>query len=60
VGLQLPVLSDTLFEEMDVRKMARNALRIYLFGASWVDSERDVNELSVLLPDPEQRRVVLN
>ena len=44
---------------MDLGKTSANALRIYLIGASWVGSEQDANQLAVLLPDPEQRRVVL-
>ncbi len=60
VGLQLPEPAPFLFEDMDLGKMAREALNIYLIGAAWVGSEEDVAKLASLLPDSEQRRVVLN
>jgi hypothetical protein len=60
VGLQLPVLDPDLFEEMELSKMARDALRIYLIGAAWVGSEEEVHQLASVLPEAEQRRVVLN
>ncbi len=58
VGLRLPEAVTEEFEE--VSKEAKKALQLYLHAASWVGTENDEAELEVTIPDPEQRRLLLN
>lgn len=60
VGLRLPASAPTLVPEADPATQARLALQLYLQAAAWAGSEDDLSQLELDLPDPEQRRLLLN
>jgi hypothetical protein len=60
VGLRLPELPSERFEDGTVAAQARKALPLYLAAATWTGSQEDMTHLERDIPDPEQRRLVLN
>jgi len=60
VGLRLPEPSSTEREALELSEQARRALSLYLNAASWVASEEETTELEREVPDPQQRRLLLN
>ncbi|HLG18095.1 MAG TPA: hypothetical protein VJH03_26875 [Blastocatellia bacterium] len=60
VGLRLPEITTEAVDGMDLREQARKALRLYLDASNWVAGEDDASELERLIPEAEQRRLLLN
>lgn len=60
VGLRLPDDSPALFEDATPSAQARRALDLYLKVAAWVGSDESGELLEKTIPDPDQRRLVLN
>lgn len=60
VGLRLPEVTPDESELTNPSERAREALTLYLHAASWVGSEDDPAELERAIPNPEQRRLLLN
>jgi hypothetical protein len=60
VGLRLPDFPSSSFIDKDLPDTARQALALYLRAATWAGSGEGLERLETEIPDPEQRRIVLN
>ncbi|HEV3258058.1 MAG TPA: hypothetical protein VG013_14330, partial [Gemmataceae bacterium] len=59
VGLRLPILSHSPLEEGSIESRARRGLRTYLQVLAWVGSGQHGGQLEAIVPDAEQRRLLL-
>ncbi len=60
IGLRLPEQPSELFDAESVGYRAKEALGLYLKAAAWVGSDEGVGQLEAMLPNAEQRRLILN